>query len=390
MLRGYVDEISATRITGWALDDTDLRRPINVEVMVGGVQYASPRADLLRRDLEREFGYGHHAFAFEFNPPLPLIRDHQVLVRYSGTEQTVPNGERVIRGVTIAPEAMLRPILVTASGRAGSTILMKKMVAHPAISVANVYPFETELLKYYSHAFSILSAPGDHERSGKPENFVDNHRFLGANPYNVTTFARAFRDLGRFDALYQQVVPREAAGAFRAIITQFYQSLGEDQNKPGAIYFAEKCQLSGMARWFARNLFSGTREIVLVRDLRDTLCSFKSFWSQSSSESIRLLKLSYASILEIRKEARDDILFVRYEDLMQEEVATLGQVADFLGVRAFQIDERESEKELFSQHGTSKSPADSIGRWKRELSIEEVKECVREFGPYLEELGYEV
>lgn len=252
MLRGYVDIISPTRISGWALEDADLRRPINVDVFVNGIQYASPRADMLREDLQRELGYGHHAFAFEFNPPLPLFREHRVVVRYGGTDRNVVNGEQTLQAVELAHERLLQPILITASGRGGSTILMKRLAAHPAVSVANIYPFETELLKYYSHAFRVLTSPGDHERSGKPETFVDNHRFLGANPYYVASFAKAFKDPKRFDAIYQAVAPRETAAAFRSIINAYYGSAAADQGKEVPLFFAEKCQLAGMARWFAR------------------------------------------------------------------------------------------------------------------------------------------
>jgi hypothetical protein len=390
MLRGYVDIINATRISGWALEDTDFRRPINVDVVVNGIKHASPRADILREDLQREVGYGHHAFAFEFNPPLPLIRDHHVVVRYSGTDQKVPNGEQTLEAIALEQERLLQPVLVTAAGRGGSTILMKKLAAHPAVSVANLYPFETELLKYYSHAFRILTAPGDHERSGKPESFVDNHRFLGANPYNMASFAKAFRDPSRFESIYQSVVPRETAVAFRFIINAFYVSVAADQAKPGALFFAEKCQLAGFARWFARSLFSNTREIVLIRDARDTVCSYRAFWSQPTAEAIRLLKLSCEALMAVRNEQRSDTLFVRYEDMIEQETDSLQRVASFAGIRDFAPADAEAEQSLFREHGTSKSPDASIGRWKRDLSADEVKACVREFTPYLEMFGYDV
>jgi hypothetical protein len=98
VLRGFVDEITAEAVCGWALDDADLKRTVNVEVVVNGVQYASPRADVLREDLQREFGCGHHAFAFEFRPPLSIIRDQHIRIRYSGTDQIVPNGECMLPG----------------------------------------------------------------------------------------------------------------------------------------------------------------------------------------------------------------------------------------------------------------------------------------------------
>jgi len=188
MLRGNVDQITATRVHGWALDDVDLRRTVNVEVAVNGIKYATPRADILRDDLQREFGYGHHSFVFDFNPPLPLIRDHHVQLRYANTDQVIPNGDRILKAIALNRECLLQPILVTAPGRAGSTILMKKFAEHASVSVAALYPFETELLKYYGHAFGILTAPGDHDKSGTPEGFVTNQRFLGANPYSAVPF----------------------------------------------------------------------------------------------------------------------------------------------------------------------------------------------------------
>jgi Sulfotransferase family len=388
MLRGNADEITARRVRGWALDDTDFRRVVNVVLTVNGVEYASPRADILRDDLQQEFGYGHHAFDYVFNPPLPLIRDHYVQLRYADTQQVIPNGELVLKAVALNGERLLQPILVTAPGRAGSTILMKRLAAHPSVSVAAVYPYETELLKYYSHAFEILTSPGDHERSGNPEGFVANQRFLGANPYNVPLFSAAFIDSARFETFHESIVPRAIAGAFRSIVNAFYVSLAADQDKKVPLFFAEKCQLAGKARWLARLLFDGSREIVLVRDVRDTICSYKSFWSHQTAEAVRLLKLSYDMLMAIRIEQRSDILFIRYEDMVEQEAEILQRIATFIGIRDFVA--ADEEQALFQQHGTSKTPLASIGRWKREMPAEEVKASTKQFAPFLEMFGYEV
>jgi Sulfotransferase family len=390
MLRGYVDIISATRIIGWALDDTDFRRSIHVDIFVNGIKYASPRADIPREDLRREVGHGEHAFTFDFNPPLPLIRDHHVVVRYGGVEQMVTNGECKLQAIVLERERLLQPILVTAAGRGGSTLLMKKLTAHPSVSVVNLYPFEMELLKYYGHALTVLSSPGDHERSVKPETFVDNHRFLGANPYNVSTFSKSFKDASRFDEIFQTLAVREATAAFRSIINAFYLAAAEDQGKAGPLFFAEKCQLAGLARWFSRALFGSTREIVLVRDARDTVCSYRSFWSQPIGEAIRLLKLSCDTLMAVRNEQQPDTLFVRYEDMVAREAEALQRVAAFAGIRDFAPADAEAEQALFREHGTSKSPDSSIGRWKRDLSADEVRACMREFTPYLKMFGYDV
>jgi hypothetical protein len=43
---------------------------------------------------------------------------------------------------------------------------------------------------------------------------------------------------------------------------------------------------------------------------------------------------------------------------------------------------------LFGSHATSRSPAESIGRWRRELSREQLERC-RPLAPFLEDFGYE-
>ena len=161
--------------------------------------------------------------------------------------------------------------------------------------------------------------------------------------------------------------------AFRSIINAFYLAAAEDQGKAGPLFFAEKCQLAGLARWFSRALFGNTREIVLVRDARDTVCSYRSFWSQPIGEAIRLLKLSCDALMAVRNEQQPDTLFVRYEDMIAREAEALQRVAAFAGIRDFAPADAEAEQALFREHGTSKSPDSSIGRWKRDLSADEVK-----------------
>jgi hypothetical protein len=389
-LRGHVDEIYTSRVTGWALDDSDPRKSLRVDVEVNGRCFGSPAADRPRPDVEKAYGGGDHGFVYEFDPPLPIVRESHVRVLFNGTQQVLPKGERLLSAVSIEPGGRLAPILISASGRAGSTVLMQKLAAHPAISVANLYPFETELLKYYSHAFTVLSSFGDHEKSGRPESFIDNHRFLGANPFFMRPFQNAFKDQQRFSRFYQDFVPRELARSFRDIVAGYYLSLAEDAGKTKVSYFAEKNQLAGNARWFARNVFGTVREIVLIRDLRDTRCSFRSFWSKPAAEAMRLLMLSYNAIMAVQEEGRSDVLFIKYEDLMLHEKATMRTVAAFLDVGEFPHEDLTAQAALFERHATSKSPTSSIGRWKQDLSADEIKQTTQTFEPFLRAFGYEV
>jgi len=390
MLRGHVDEISTNRVAGWAFDDADLRVPLTVDIEVDGRVVASPVADGMRADLEKMFGDGRHGFSLEFQRPLAVVQDHIIRVYFGGTQQLIENGERALTAISIKPEPVMRPILVSTSGRTGSTVLLSRLSSHPAITIGNFYPFEIEHLKYFGHAFSVLTSLGDHDKSGSPDNFIDNARFVGASPYFTPPFAEAFKDRSQHRMFYGEFVPKELAHAFRNIIAEFYRRTADDADKAGAVYFAERAHLAGATRWFARNLFGPVREIVLVRDLRDTLCSFRSFWpNQTVMESMRLLAISYRTIMEVHHEARADVMLVRYEDLILEEAATLRRIVGFLGLPDLPPEDAEASRALFAKHGTAGSPAASIGRWKRDLPIEAIREATDTFGPFLEAFGYE-
>ena len=146
--------------------------------------------------------------------------------------------------------------------------------------------------------------------------------------------------------------------------------------KRGRCYFAEKCQLAGLARWFARALFSNTREIVLIRDARDTVCSYRSFWSQPTTEAIRLLRLSCDALMAVHNEQRPDTLFVRYEDMVARETESLATGRQLSrGSAISRPPDSDAEQALFREHGTSKSPdsfdraleARSVGRGSKSL-----------------------
>ena len=103
-----------------------------------------------------------------------------------------------------------------------------------------------------------------------------------------------------------------------------------------------------------------------------------------------MLRLSCEALMAVHNEQQPDTLFVRYEDMIARETESLQRVATFAGIRDFAAADAVAEQALFREHGTSKSPDSSIGRWKRDLSADEVKACMREFTPYLEMFGYDV
>lgn len=91
-LIGNVDLLSATVISGWAMDQEDPERQIFVDILVNSQPAASVHAAMFREDL-RQAGIGDGRKAFQFNPA-PYLKPGRsdVEVRYSENGLPVPKG----------------------------------------------------------------------------------------------------------------------------------------------------------------------------------------------------------------------------------------------------------------------------------------------------------
>ena len=70
-LYGVIDVVLPNRIAGWAIDRTDSRASLLIDVTREGRPVATVRADRVRKDLERGgVGSGRYGFTCEISPPL--------------------------------------------------------------------------------------------------------------------------------------------------------------------------------------------------------------------------------------------------------------------------------------------------------------------------------
>ena len=82
-------------------------------------------------------------------------------------------------------------------------------------------------------------------------------------------------------------------------------------------------------------------------------------------------------------------MLVRYEDLIARTAETLAAIYRFLALD-IQHDPTKLDQDdaLFARHATSLTPAASIGRWKTDLTREEIAICERQFAGFLRQFGY--
>jgi hypothetical protein len=172
------------------------------------------------------------------------------------------------------------------------------------------------------------------------------------------------------------------AAGFRDMIVAYYEAERRAAGKVHYQIFAEKMHPNPDMRAATRFMFPDAAEILLVRDPRDTLCSYKDFWGTDLQEGIGLVEHHLREMAQINRSAL--ALVVRYEDLVGTETATMDAIWNLLGIRPCELPPATVD----AKHQSSGSTADSIGRWKRDLGPEEL-EAVKSWTPLLNEFGYE-
>lgn len=195
------------------------------------------------------------------------------------------------------------------------------------------------------------------------------------------------------------VVPRpyveSATLAFRAAADRFVEVFADSVGASGRFYGDKVHSHNDVA--FLLRTFPEIRFVVLVRDLRDVLVSSYTFqerqatsWQQATfverCEHLARFDEELGRLLE----GRDDPV-VRYEDLVERPEAEIDRILDALGltndasVASWLSGEAHS---LFRSHGTSSSPADSVGRWRTMLDPEQQAIANEVLAPALARHGY--
>lgn len=399
MRGGHVDAISRRVVAGWAADPEQPGDRLTVTITVDGQTLGEVVADRLRNDLASlgRFGDGRHGFSFEYPEPLDTAREHVVRVAFPDGK-LLPNGEQRLPAAAQAAAPVAReagaaaagllPVLVTAPGRSGTTLLMGLLARAQGIVAAELVPYELRLISYHAAAFAVLTGPGDFERSTHPDRLEGDGFHIGTNPFNTQAYGGAFRRQAVMRDFYDGFVPVQVAESARVQIDEFYRRLAADRGKTGVKFFAEKGNnLHKPTREFARRAFGKLREIVIVRDPRDVLCSHMAYFSSSSDKAFTQLSHSCRQLMAIRAEGRHDTHWLHYENMVRRDAATFAALSKFLGV-TIEPDLGEAGSKVFAKHATSVTPEASVARWRNNLPAELKQRCATDWGAFLTEFGY--
>ena len=403
---GSTSDTYAFELRGWAIGadvEVEAVQVLDGERLVAEVSADRPRPDVAASFASREgaeqSGFDLLVKAIELEPAFELT----VLARLRGDQRkriATIRGSRRRLSVSRAPE--LNPVMLTTIGRSGSKWLAWLISCHPAVAAFQPLVFEPRVATYWTTVFRELSAPKSFLRQIHAERWDEPRWWLGDGagpmPAPVEHGMAEWLGSGSVESL---------AALCQERIEAFYLEVAERSSKVGVRYFVEKFLLDPVLLDLTTEIFPGSREVILVRDFRDRLSSVFA-WNEKRGDhgfghEAEMSKAEYLTervridaeqLLDRRRRAGEAAHLVRYEDLILEPEATLAALFEYLGVDSDEasvtslLERATHPSELLDQHRTVSDPAQTIGRWRRDLPPGLARQCNEILAPVLDAFGY--
>jgi hypothetical protein len=331
-----------------------------------------------------------------------------------GDMTMVPVGSIRLRRRPVRPafEPQLQPLITTSLGRSGSTWMMRMLAAHPEVVVSDEHPYEDTYALYWLHMLRVLVEPTNRLQS-------TNHAFkeslwsIGHNPFSCNVMDPVLRDW--FSRTY---VERFAAFC-QGTIEDWYKTIAWRRSDVAGVtdpvapaLFAEKVGPSPVYQDLVWELYPKAKELFLVRDFRDMVCSILAFdeargffgfgrqedWSDE--EYIRTMRGPVLTLLSGWQSRRGRAHLVRYEDLVLRPRETIRTVLEYLEVSSSEadidalmaagagLDTSGGAVPAPQMHRTTPHALASVGRWRFDLDPSLQACCQETFGDVLEQFGY--
>jgi hypothetical protein len=306
-----------------------------------------------------------------------------------GTRSRLPEG----------PEDELQPLMITNLGRSGSTAIINLLSSHPQVVAYRPTETETRVASYWMDVFMGLTEPVSYMRQLFPRD-LRRGWWLG----DAAPTPRLDEDPDTRQWLAADSV-EELGVMCRGRIEAFYRQLAPRVGRPDATYFVEKCQPRvGLALpGLLDELYPRAREIVLVRDFRDMVCSMFSYKKGKAfaprpglthEEHLKGIGVSALNLLHNWQRRSHQAYLVRYEDLVLNPFPTIQGLLAFLDLDASErstnelVDVLSKSGRALQHHRTTKGQDSSIGRWRRDLDPNQLEQVEHAFGSALEGFGY--
>lgn len=284
-------------------------------------------------------------------------------------------------------------IFVVSLGRSGSTMLMSALAAHKQVVAYERHPLETRISQQYARIAKTLTEPAD---------FFDPELEAFAHTSKVASNAYLRPD-GDIIDLMDTTLGNQNIAHCRQQVTSFYRGLAARRQKTASM-FAEKCIPHLTWLNLLKDLYPGSRVVLLVRDFRDVYRSvlafnarrgFNAFGREAVANDvdyIDALARSAAALTAVAKE--HGVILIKYEDIATRPQETFLGFLETLGLEAsptnldYMVAALNKETPESNRHRTAGSAEQSVGRWQKETSAAEIARFHEHLKPALEFFGY--
>jgi Sulfotransferase family len=408
--RGDTSDTYGFEIQGWALD---AGQPVKcIEVVLGSRKTVlQVPLDRQRPDVAERFPDVPHALQCGFHAQVGALHNRanfQIELRAQ-----LADGGRVHIGRIRARRAELptetgagmQPLMLNTLGRSGSTWLAWLLSCHPEIVAYEPLDFETRVGTYWISVFQDLAQPSSYFRQVVADNLENERRWwLAEGPAHRPAIGDP-----RLETWLGSTAVETLATMCRRRIEAFFGEVATAREKDGVRYFLEKFLLEPVTLDLLSEMYSGAREVLLVRDFRDMISSVLAFNEKRgysafgrervASDGEYVKSIAYKQALGMLNRWRDRAEIahlVRYEDLVLKPSNTLAALCRFLGIDSREptlettLDRATQQATSMAHHRTAADAAASVGRWRHDLSPDLAKLCNEVLGPVLIEFGYDV
>jgi hypothetical protein len=398
---GFSGDSYGLTIEGWVLS----RRLAveHVEVLHEERPVAVVPADRERPDIASGFpqveGAARSGYRASINT-LKLSDEFEIVLRAKledGTRLPLARLRGRRRRLPASEEGEIQPLMVNTIGRSGSTLLVTLLSSHPEVVAFSPFIKDARVSTYRTNVLQDLSEPGSYLAPFDPPDLDAPQWWLHGGV-----------ELGEDEV--EQWLGSESvaslAGLCRAQIEAFYRHLAGSSRRR---FFVEKFLPHQVVPDLLGEIYPGAREVILVRDFRDILCSVIAFnrkrgWDAfgrseggDDAEYVRTtLRESGVILSERLRRATTRPQLVRYEDLVLDPEPTLTELFGQLGLDrdpelvSETVRRAQESTASMDHHRTTSDPAASIGRWRTDLPAEIAEVCNQELAPLLDEFGYEL
>jgi hypothetical protein len=402
---GATSDTYGLELVGWALAEP---APLaSIAVLQEGRLVAEVAPEEPRQDIAAAFAGVDGAERCGFRIPLGALDLRQEfelsLVARGGdgfhAQIAEVRGERA--PLPAAGTEMIAPLMVNTIGRSGSTWLVWLLSCMPEAVAFHPWARDARVGTYWASVLQSLARPQSYLAQLVPGPLEQPTWWLDRD--DLKPGVAGDREL---EAWLGGDAVDSLAGLCQSRIDTFYARLAEGQERPR--YFVEKYLPYQIAPDLLAEMYPTAREVILVRDFRDMLCSviafnrkrgYEAFGRADAASDAEYVETTVCNsarrLLRRRRELADAALLVRYEDLIEAPVATVGALREQLGLDAGEeavaatLARAESDAPEVDQHRTTEKASASIGRWKRDLSPQLAELCAEVLDPVLTEFGYE-